>query len=259
MKTVLKIILGIVVVIIVAVGAVFYFTGDLVDSADEFFEAVKSGDVAKARNYLSEEFKANTDEGELREFLSSNAFLNFKEVAWGERSIKTGGRGKLDGTITTESGGSAPIKLEFVKENDSWRIYSMSKPRAGLAEQPEGPQFPSEQVQVQLVADAMHIFGESVNNKSMAKFYEYISTLWQRQTSVEELNKVFAGFYEWGGDLTVVDNLAPIFDQPVSIGEDGSMLIKGHYQTKPKFVVFELRYIYEGLGWKMIGIKVNVE
>ena len=36
MKTVLKIILGIVVIIMVAISAVFYFTGDLVDSADEF-------------------------------------------------------------------------------------------------------------------------------------------------------------------------------------------------------------------------------
>ena len=36
--------------------------------------------MAKARSYLSEEFKATTNEAALKEFLSKSALLNFKEV-----------------------------------------------------------------------------------------------------------------------------------------------------------------------------------
>ncbi len=49
MKKFLKIIIGIVVFIILVVVLVFYLTGDMVDTANSFFKAVKQNDIAKAR------------------------------------------------------------------------------------------------------------------------------------------------------------------------------------------------------------------
>ena len=66
----LKILIGVVVVIVIAVSAVFFMTSGMVDTADAFFKAIKQQDIAKARGYLSEDFKASTDENALKAFLS---------------------------------------------------------------------------------------------------------------------------------------------------------------------------------------------
>ena len=132
MKKFLKIIIGIVVFIILVVVLVFYLTGDMVDAANSFFKAVKQNDIAKARGYLAEEFKAATDEKALKEFLSSSALLNFKETSWGERQISSGNRGELNGSVKTETGGTIPVRLTLVKESGGWKIYSLQKQTAGL-------------------------------------------------------------------------------------------------------------------------------
>ena len=77
-------------------------TSGMVDIADAFFAAVKQKDVAKARDYLAEDFKASTDEKALRDFLSRSAIMNFKQSNWSSRQI-SGGRGELVGSITTDN------------------------------------------------------------------------------------------------------------------------------------------------------------
>jgi len=67
MKKLLKIVIGIVVVFVAAIVAVFYFTAGMADTADAFFSAIKKQDIATARSYLSEDFKASIDEAALKE------------------------------------------------------------------------------------------------------------------------------------------------------------------------------------------------
>lgn len=55
----LKIVIGIVVVFVVAVTAMFVLTAGMVDTADAFFDAIKQRNIAKARSYLAEDFKVN--------------------------------------------------------------------------------------------------------------------------------------------------------------------------------------------------------
>lgn len=135
MKRWMKILLGVVVIftltISTIVAVVFYSTSGMVDTANHFFNSVKQKDIAKARSYLAEDFKASTDEKALMEFLSKSAILNFRESSWSERTT-SGGRGELNGSIITDTGGIVLIKMMFVKENDSWKIYAIQKPTAGL-------------------------------------------------------------------------------------------------------------------------------
>jgi hypothetical protein len=55
----LKIVLGVVAVFVLGIAAVFYFTSGMVDTADNFFKAVKERDLAKALSYLAEDFTNN--------------------------------------------------------------------------------------------------------------------------------------------------------------------------------------------------------
>lgn len=258
MKTLLKIVLGFIGLIVLAVIAVFYFTADLVGVADEFFLAIKDGDVETAYSHLSDDFKADTSQAELVAFMKSNRLSDFDESSWQSRSV-SGGRGELEGSITTTSGGVVPVALDFVKGQGGWKIYSIRKPDSGLQTETAEVQIPSEEDQVRLVRDAMHVFAVSVNERSMAKFHAHTSNLWQRQFSIEDFDEAFGTFYQLGADLTVLDNFTPRFDAPASLGDDGVLRIAGHYPTEPDQLHFEQKYIFEGLGWKLVGFSANIK
>ncbi|WP_299178927.1 hypothetical protein [uncultured Neptuniibacter sp.] len=258
MNKLVKILLGIVGVFVLAIVAIFYFTADMVTSADEFFAAVKNKEMNKAYTYLSEDFQASTSQSDLESYLEKNLIHKFKEASWESRSIN-GGRGSLIGSITTESGGVVPITLSFVKGENGWKIYSIQKPSSGIQEESSPIAMPSEQEQVQLVSKSMQIFAESVNEKSMAKFHSHVSNLWQQQFTIEKFNEAFGGFYDIGVDLTVLSNYSPQFKVKPSIDENGVLVIAGHYPTEPNQVHFEQKYIYEGLGWKLMGFSTNIK
>jgi hypothetical protein len=257
MKKLLKIVIGIVVVFVLAIGVVFYFTAGMADAADSFFAAIKKQDIATARSYLSEDFKASTDEAALKEFLSKGALLKFKKASWSNRQI-SGGRGELNGEVITETGGVVPLKLLFVKENDAWKIYGIQKPTAGLQAEESSPTIPNKSDQVALVKRAMRDFALSVNSKDMTHFHSTVSQMWQRQITPEKFNEVFGAFFNAGVDLTVLDGFEPSIEPVAELGENGNLILQGFFPTKPDQVHFKQQFIYEGVGWKLVGFKVNI-
>ena len=134
MKTLLKVLLGFVGVIVLAISAVFFFTADITEAADEFFFAVKDKDMDKAYSYLSEDFQSGTTKGDLQLYLEKNSLSKFKEANWESRSINDA-RGDLTGSITTDSGGVVPIALSFIKGDNGWKIHSIQKPSSGVQEE----------------------------------------------------------------------------------------------------------------------------
>src|SRR5579871_3165421 len=143
MNKLLKIVLGVVAAFVLLIGLGFWLTSGMADTADGFFKAVKIQDLAAARGYLSEDFRASTDETALKEFLTRSAILHFKDASWSERKI-AGGRGELNGAIHTDSGGVVPIKLMFIEENGAWKIYAIQKPTAGLQSEDTSPTVPGQ-------------------------------------------------------------------------------------------------------------------
>jgi hypothetical protein len=258
MKKLMKILLGVVAVIALIVGAVFYFTSGIVDTANDFLKAAKQKDIAKARSYLSEDFKASTDEKTLEGFLANSAILNFKESSWSNRQI-TGGRGKLEGSITTETGGVVPIKMTFVKENGIWKIYSVQKSAAGLQSQGSSPAMPGKGDQVSLVKQSIHDFIVSVKNKNMEHFRSTVSQLWQKQHTTDQLNQAFKSIIDSSINWSVLDNLDPIMDKEPKLNDNGQLVLSGYYPTKPNQVYFEQKYIYEGISWKLVAFKIEVK
>lgn len=258
MKTFLKILAGIGAVVVIAIVAVMFMTAGMSGTADKFFAAVKSDNYDEAYSLLSDDFKANTSKNQLKQYLEKNTLNKFKEASWESRSVN-GGRGELTGSVTTETGGVVPISLGFVKGESEWRIYSIQKPSSGIQEETEAAQLPSEKEQIKLVSDAMHIFAVSVKDKSMDKMYDHVSNLWQKQFTVEKFNEAFGSFFQFGDALMVLDQHSPQFSEKATINEDGVLMLKGLYPTKPNQVYFEQKYIYEGLGWKLMGFNVNIK
>lgn len=258
MNKLLKIVIGMVVTFVVLIIVMFFLTSGMVDTADSFFTAVKQKDIAKARSFLSEDFKASTDENSLKEFLSKGAILNYKEASWSNRQT-SGGQGELNGSITTESGGVVPIKLMFVKESGDWKIYAIQKPTAGLQSQDSSPMAPNAADQIALVKKSIHDFAVSANNKSMEHFWNSVSKAWQRQFSKEKFDQVFGGAYPAAKYLMSLESFEPKIEGVPQVGDKGELILKGHILAYPNKTRFEQKYIYEGLGWKLIGFSLNNE
>ncbi|NNC99442.1 MAG: hypothetical protein HKN85_04595 [Gammaproteobacteria bacterium] len=257
MKKLVKVLLWLAGIIVLGLAAIFYFTAPLTKSADEFFQAVKDNDMDKAYNYLSADFQAASSKTDLLEFLSANSITQFKEANWDARSI-SGGRGKLTGSIQTNTGGVVPIALEFVKADDGWKIYAIKKPLAGIQPESSSGQLPEENEQIKLVNDAMLVFVDCVSTQDMSGFHHHISNLWKQQYSVTDLEDAFRQFYEIGADLKILQNYSPIFDQQPAINAEGVLTISGYYPTEPSQVHFTQKFIVEGLNWKLVSFSVDV-
>jgi hypothetical protein len=258
MKTFLKVLVGIAVITVLGLSAAWFVTGGMSDVADEFFAAAREGDMVRAYTYVSDDFKAGTSEDQLADFLYDNALTDVTDTSWGNRSFD-GNLGELSGSVSTGSGGVVPITLRFVKGDAGWRIYSIEKPASGLQEAAGQAQLPSETEMVELVAAANHYFILGVQQGSMRPLYDHISHLWQKQTSVEELDGVFKAFLDAELDLMVLDDMPPLFDGEPTLDENNLLVIKGHYNTSPDLVSFEHSFIREGLSWKLIGYRMDIQ
>lgn len=258
MNKLLKIVLAVVLVFVVAVASVFFLTSGMTDTADAFFNAVKQKDLPKARSYLAEDFKASTDESALEAFLSKGAILNFREASWSNRKI-SGGRGELNGSITTETGGVVPLKMIFVKENNAWKIYAIQKPTAGLQTEESSPSIPTKSEQLALVNQSMHDFLVSVTKKDMAHFRSTLSGLWQKEVTSAQLNQAFKSVIDADANWSVLERIQPVISSDAKVNENGVLLLTGYYPTNPSQIHFEQKYIYEGVAWKLVGFNIQAK
>ncbi len=146
--------------------------------------------------------------------------------------------------------------LKYVYE-EAWKLVGIDINVKPAAERGFG-MMPSEEQYKQLVDDTMLDFALAVKAKDFTGFYENISKIWQEQTTPEKLANIFRSFIEQEIDLTVLEDFEPVFDEEPFMNEDGLLVLRGYYPTRPSVVVFEVSYISEETGWKLFGINVNV-
>ena len=258
MKKFLKFVGAVILVGAAGIAALFYFTGGMVEVAEGFFIDARDGNLEGAYARTSAGFRDVATPEDLEDFLRNYQLLTFREASWSSRSID-GGTGRLNGTVTTADG-TVPVTLDFVKEDDDWRIQHISSPARGLSSGgvSAAQQVPDESEQVRLVREATSVFAKSVQAGSMTGLYRHASDLWRQQTTVEELNEAFRAFLDAGLDLTVLDNYTPQFTEPAAVDSQGVLLITGFYPTEPQQFHFTQRFVREGQSWKLIGFRADI-
>ena len=259
MKKLAKILGGLVVGIVGLVALVFYMTGDLVDSVDDFFVEVSNGEISTAYARLAEDFKTNTSQEQLQAFLKGTNLNEFKAASWNSRSFNND-TGKLEGTITTKTGKTIPLTVTLVKENGDWKILGIRKAAAGIdGKEKLDSLIPTNDDAVRLVRETTKVFGDSVTAKSMQGFHAFISEIWKAQYTVEKLEQAYGKLYEWGSDWNSLSNLSPVFASNPALNEEGVLIVQGHYPTKPDQLQFTYKYVMEGAAWKLLGLSVRLQ
>ena len=127
-----KIILGLVAFVALVFVIILYTTSGITEAAERFFTQVQQHHYTEAYRSLSADFRQVTSQEQMVAFLKATGLDDYQQASWGNRSIE-GNHGKLEGSITTRSGGAIPIVIKLIKgAEERWQIYSIFKPNAGL-------------------------------------------------------------------------------------------------------------------------------
>lgn len=128
----LKIILGILTVIVIAIGLAIYFTQGIADTARAQLTAIKAGDLTNAYNLTSKAFQQQTSMRDFEKYINTHSVLkNFKDISFSERSIENN-MGYLKGIIESDDGSMMTIEYQLVREDKQWRIQAFRLSEAGI-------------------------------------------------------------------------------------------------------------------------------
>lgn len=132
-QIVLIVLAAITLLVGVIVGGVFYATSGITDAGDEFFEAARRGDYEAAYALTSTELRNDSDVIRLQRYLEGSGLDKVTDTSWSSRSMENN-VGRLEGSVTTESGGTIPLKMQLVKEKGGWKIAMIETMPSGLSD-----------------------------------------------------------------------------------------------------------------------------
>jgi len=251
-------IVSVVAIIAVIIALVFGMTSGVVKASDEFLALLGSGKIPEAYQSTSPSLRAQQTQEAFEKTVKDLGLTDFASASWSSRGF-TNDQGHVEGTVTTKTRGSIPLRMDLMKESGTWRVYSLSAPRAGAAVENRGRTLPSDTELKALVLDSLMTFNKGIQAKSFVEFHKGISIVWQKQITAEQLAEAFRSFVEKELNLAPIQGLTPAFDTPPSVNSDGVLILAGAYPSEPKKVHFTLKYVAENFAWKLIGINVEIK
>ena len=149
------------------------------------------------------------------------------------------------------------FKLTYVYESSAWKLMGINVQAIPFVE--NTGKVPANKELKKLALDSLLLFNEAIHTESFEDFYNHTAKIWQKEVTPEKLLEIFQSFIDGKIDIAHIAKLEPAFDGTPAVNEDGFLVIKGSYPTKPSAVFFELKYVYEDDSWKLIAINVQVK
>ena len=148
------------------------------------------------------------------------------------------------------------FELIYAYESSAWKLMSIDVQATPFV---ENGKTPTNKELKKLALDSLLLFNEAIQTESFEDFYNQTAKIWQNQVTPEKLMEAFQSFIDGKLDLAPIAKLEPAFDGKPAVNEDGVLVIKGSYLTQPNAVFFELKYVSEDDGWKLVAIHLNVK
>ncbi|NOT48018.1 MAG: hypothetical protein HOP17_09775 [Acidobacteria bacterium] len=133
---------------------------------------------------------------------------------------------------------------------------SVSKPDASTGE------VPSEAQLQEMTRTTILDFNAAIKSGDFTNFHRTVSKPFQKQASPEKMADAFKVFTEAKIDFDEVQTLPATYSPPASIQRASGvkhLQVLGYYETSPRTMKFDLKYIPEGKDWKLIAIEVNTK
>ncbi len=118
---------------------------------------------------------------------------------------------------------------------------------------------PSPVVQEILVKSILVTLNDAVASDNFAVFHAKISKPFRDQFPPNKLRAIFKDLIEKHAVLDPVVASPIVSDVDAKIDEQGVLRLKGHFDTAPKKVKYQLGFIASDGQWKLSGVAVDIE
>ena len=118
---------------------------------------------------------------------------------------------------------------------------------------------PSPFVQEVLVKSILVTLNDAVAADNFAVFHAKISKPFREQFPPEKLRAIFKDLIEQHAVFDAVVASPIVSDEEAKIDEQGVLRLKGHFDTAPKKVKYQLGFIPSDGQWKLSGVTIDIE
>jgi len=118
---------------------------------------------------------------------------------------------------------------------------------------------PTPSAAAQIVKSTTLAFADAVKAGDLSLFRSRTSAEFKKQFSHEQFNQAFKGFITQKTNLYPAVKTKPIFYAPPSITADGTLLLRGHFPTRPSMVLFDYGYVWRDEKWKITQISLTLK
>ncbi len=238
-------------------SGVIAMTQPVVDASEQFLALVGQGKIAEAYASTADRFHAQQDEASFTRAVKQLGLTDYASASWHNREIKNQ-EGTAEGTVTSKNGGTKPVSIQLVQEGGKWKVVGVRYGGVELVTIKAPPPMPPAAEVERMVTESLLDFHKAVQAKDFTAFYGTLSDLWKKETTPQQIQKVFQDFLDKNIDIGSIKNAKPQFAPPATVNDKSVLVVAGHYPTQPAQVRFELQYIHERDAWKLTSISVNV-
>ncbi len=257
MRKVVRILLFAALGIAALVGVIMYATSGIVRVSDEWIASLKDPDSDRGYGSLSNGFRANFSPAQFGYWVDGHQLGRITDRTWSSREVNMES-GKLEGTLTLDTGEDVPSTLLFIRENGAWKLNAVTLTRDNISGILDGPiAMPPQDELLSLAHRNMVLWVNCLNRGDMAPLYDDVALLWKAQATPDALQEAFAAFTPMAQALTVLERLQPGLAQVPELLQDGVMVVRGRYPTRPTEVTFTHRYMLEGGNWRLLELSVS--
>jgi hypothetical protein len=226
----------------------------------DFALAVKAKDFSGFHKNIAKFWQAQTSATELAQIFKSFidqeidlTVLDDLEPAYSRKpALNSQGWLAVGGAYATKPS-AVNFILKYKKEGPDWKLVGIE-----VNVTPSRPTLPAEETLKEMVNATMLDLAIAIKAKDFRGFYKKTAALWKEQTTPEDLAKNFRSFTDKNLDLTVLQNLEPVFAKAPALDENDWIIIEGYYPSKPSRAYFTMKFLSEDGVWKLAAVDLNV-
>jgi hypothetical protein len=118
---------------------------------------------------------------------------------------------------------------------------------------------PSPFVQEVLIKSILVTLNDAVASDNFTVFHAKISKPFRDQFPPEKLQTIFKDLVEKHAVFDAIVASPVIADEEAKIDDKGVLRLKGHFDTTPKKVKYQLGFIPSEGAWKLSGVTIDIE
>jgi hypothetical protein len=243
-------------------SCVFMFSrllGPPAEAADAFIAKVAAGDLRGAYDSADQSLKASMSYESFADAAKAIGLDKITLAKWRSTNVRNT-TADVSGSANTTGGEIAEMAMTLVK-SDTWRVSQVTVNGRSLTADGGSDAMPTSVSASEAKALALQTlldWDAAIKANDFSAFYNNIADIWKKEVTPIGLRESFKAFIDAEADIAGIADVDPVLSEPPKVNDAGLLSIKGHYPTNPLKVFFELGYMWERQGWRLVRINVRM-